>query len=63
MGPEHEFQLLLIKKQAEECNDIKLMRQLLLQTVEMMEAQRKWLMAQLEAKWFNKPGVPEREQA
>lgn len=55
MGPEHEFQLLLIKKQAEECQDIKAMRELLLKTVEMMEVQRKWLMAQLEANWLKKP--------
>jgi hypothetical protein len=55
MGPEHEFQLVLIKKQAEECQDINAMRELIYKTVEMLEVQRQFLFQKLEEGWAKKP--------
>lgn len=55
MGPEHEFQLVLIKKQAEECKDIEVMRTLVLKAVEMMETQRQFINLKVRENWLSKP--------
>lgn len=49
MNLEHEFQLRVIKAEIEECRDIEAMRKLALQTVELLDVQRQWLLGQLQA--------------